>query len=1080
MNLFPRHHSELKASGISDAIIKRYFRSIEGQEAQEWLIENAFDNLSSHSQQYATKPVQRLLDGSEHVKAGGWVCSANGQIKPDEPRTDADGKTIKYESKREKPYQGAHVSLVWPIGTPRTYNGQRLIVITEGGKKAGALATLGYEAIALAGIDMGTISGSAELIPVLAELAAEGCVFVIAYDQDSQKKKRRGVSGSLVRLAEPLVAAGCDVIVPVWSHRDGKGIDDVLVTKGADFVHSAIAAAKPFAEWKSSLPKSWFQAARPAGYSAELKRIEALHAAYIARPKADVTLNQRYLDRGQLPAPGSVELWDSPMGTGKTSSLYAGIIGAHRQKHPDAATASTSYRNILLRGQGPILNITHLLDTDDDPSLAKFGAIASCPESLPKLASQKIPAHSLVLIDEVVAWLRHIFTSDTMKNGADRVAVLNAVETLLEKVIGGGGYVVGVEADIPQWAVDCLRELLPNGTPIKLTRNEFNLKANQKAYFYDKLIGLKTEQETMVLKGGRVVAASDSAAQVDKQYRQMFNTGRDFHISADNSSDEDAQAFAGNPQAFLTAREGLRFLSYSPTIGAGVSIDDADEREPWFDAKTGVFTHLTSSDASQQLARYRRPVPMHIYCQDKGRGVGDSDLSIFCPEKLRQRWHDDAKYCHQLVSFSEYLSKDSDESLIKILERSLAGDIPEIALIDKWRSIITAVDNFDKLHLKENLQARLKEDGYEIVEVDCEKDPEKSAEYKELKEQAEAESGEEFAAVEVPETMTHEDAQGILSTHGHTRAEMLQAKKCLYQYDFPDCDLNDAQFCTEWLIKNKGKKLNQLRDEWPARNPEKAKAIDRWHLKSKLNQANNLFTGVSMADVSQRSPAADIYARAKLPEAIDAIGSAMYDGEHPEVRRVAEWVNSHQKLMTQVFRMRFNEDRSDLDLFNSLARKLGYAPKAEKVGKGRDRKSKKQYVLSDFCNPDRGHMLKSLTDKFVAKLEQKGEMIDGQKLNDAPDWGVTPAELEGRKPMPIKKAEVISEPNAKLTEEDIEWDEDDSGWMPIGKVEEVSAVEVATSSQAVNESPLNTEDDEDWQKVLATIGAAHDAALAKV
>ncbi|MEL7224031.1 MAG: hypothetical protein AAGL17_04000, partial [Cyanobacteria bacterium J06576_12] len=120
------------------------------------------------------------------------------------------------------------------------------------------------------------------------------------------------------------------------------------------------------------------------------------------------------------------------------------------------------------------------------------------------------------------------------------------------------------------------------------------------------------------------------------------------------------------------------------------------------------------------------------------------------------------------------------------------------------------------------------------------------------------------------------------------------------------------------------------------------------------------------------------------------------------------------------------------------------------------------------------------TDKFVAKLEQKGEMIDGQKLNDAPDWGVTPAELEGRKPMPIKKAEVISEPNAKLTEEDIEWDEDDSGWMPIGKVEEVSAVEVATSSQAVNESPLNTEDDEDWQKVLATIGAAHDAALAKV
>lgn len=1066
MTLFPRHYDELEASGISDAIIQQYFSSIEGESAQEWLVEDAFDNLGGHSQQYATKSVQRLLSSSEHVKLGGWVCSANGQIKPDEPRTDKDGKVIKYESKRERPYQGAHVSLMQPIGEPiKAADGSRLIVITEGTKKAGAVATLGYEAIALPGVDMGLCAETKALIPALAELATEGVTFAIAFDQDSQKKKRRGVAGSLARLAAVLVESGCPVIVPAWGPKDGKGLDDVLVAKGADFVHAAISNAELFKVWKASLPKSWFRAARPAGYSTELKRLELLHAAYNAKPKADVTLNQRYLDKGRLPAPGSVVLWDSAMGTGKTSSLAAGFVGEHREKHPDARIISTAYRNILLRQSGAALAFTLCIETNDDPSLARFGALAACPESLPKLASQKIPAHSLLFIDEIVAWLRHIFTSDTMKNGADRVAVLSAVKTLTEKIIDGGGYVVGVEAGIPQWAVDCLRELLPKGTPVKFVRNEFNLKAGQKAYCYGKLVGLKAEQQAMILKGARVVAASDSAAQVDRQYRQMFDTDKDFHISAENSSEEDAQEFASDPQADLIARDGLRFFSYSPSLGAGTSIDDAPGRAPWFDAKTGVFTHLTSSDAAQQMARYRRAVPMHIYCQEKGRGVGDGDLSIFCPEKLRQRWRDDAKYCHQLVNFAEYLSAESDESLTKILERSLAGDIPEVALIDKWRSIITAVDNFDKLHLKENLQARLVAGGYEIVEIDCEKNPDKTAEYKELKEQSEVESGAEFAAVEVPDTMNHEDAQTILSSHGHTRDEMLQAKKCLYQFEFPDCDFNNAEFCTEWLVKSRGRKLSQLRDEWAARNPEKAKAVDRWHLKNKLKQAHNLFTGVSMADVSKRSPAADIYARAQLPEAIDAIGAEVYEGEHPEVKRVAAWVNSHQKLLKQVLRMKFNEDRTDLDIFNSLARKLGYAPKAEKVAKGEDRKSQKQYALSDFCNPDRGHMLKSLTDKFIAKLEKKGETVNGEKLKDAPEWGVTADQLAARpKPQPVE-------------DDDIEWDDDDD-YTPAPFAVAVHAEEPSQAEESPTDepSPLDVSDD-DWVGVLTGIRQTHEAAL---
>ena len=80
-DLKPQHYFELQSSGISDAIIDRYFASIEGEAAQEWLIEDAFDTLGGHAQQYATAPVKRLLEQSEHATMGGWICTANGQIK---------------------------------------------------------------------------------------------------------------------------------------------------------------------------------------------------------------------------------------------------------------------------------------------------------------------------------------------------------------------------------------------------------------------------------------------------------------------------------------------------------------------------------------------------------------------------------------------------------------------------------------------------------------------------------------------------------------------------------------------------------------------------------------------------------------------------------------------------------------------------------------------------------------------------------------------------------------------------------------------------------------------------------------
>ncbi|MGI8935074.1 MAG: DUF3854 domain-containing protein [Phormidesmis sp.] len=1052
--LTSQHLEELKASGISQDILERYFYSLNGVDAQYHLIGSEIDrlaeerdNLPGHAQQYATgavikkdRAIARIEQQSEHARAGGWVCSANGQLKPDEPRQavakqedgsylpvflkDGSPKLIKYEGIRGG-YRGEHISLISPTTEPiKAADGSRLVLITEGGKKAAAAATLGYEAIPLPGVDMGSRKdsyGTTELIPVLAEQVADGATFAIAFDQDSQKSKRRGVAGSLARLAEQLQQAGASVIVPVWAPKAGKGLDDVLMAKGADFVHDAIATADTFSKWKKSLPATWFVPARSPAYKAELARIEKLHAQFLAKPKADITLNQRYLDRGVLGEPGSITLFDSPMSTGKTSSYLAGIMAQHRSQFSSAIGISSAYRNILLRQSGAALGFTHWLDTDGEPSLAKFQYLSACPESLPKLACQDIPPGGLFILDEIVAELKHVFCSDTMKNGADRMVVEKALKTILWKILGGGGWVVGLEAGIPQWAIDCLRELAPAGTPIKLIRNEYKFQANQKAHFYSKATAFKSEQLVMAEKGVRFCAVSDSATQVDKQYREMFDADRSFFISAQNSSEDDAQAFATDPQKFLLDRPNIQTLGFSPTIGAGTSIDEKEGHETFFDAVTGYFTHLTPGAAAQQLARYRRPVPLHVYCPKSGIGIGADDLSKFDPEAIVKEWRSKASYCHDLVNVADYLKQFNDGDLIGTLKRSLDGTQSEVAQIEKWRSIITAIENFEKLHLRDGLQVWLKDRGYEIIELDDPNVPGAADLFKELKENANAKLGAEFAEVEVPDTMSPDEARDILSTHGHTRAESLQAKKCLYQFEFPGCDWDSPEFCGEWLMKNNGKKLSQLRTEWAARNPEAAKAIDRWHLKGKLKQAKNLATGIIAADLSQMSPDADIFHRSGLITAIDAIGAQTYTSDHPEVVKVAEWVNSNKPLLKKVQRMQFEEDRTNVDIFNSFARKLGYAPLVEKKAV-KDGGRLKVYCLADFDNPDRAHMLKSLTDKFTAKLEQKGESTDGQSIRPAADWGVAADELakrveaqpkpkETKAPMIEAKAPMVITPN---------------------------------------------------------------------
>ena len=246
----------VEGSGVDPEIAKLNLSSLDSDDALEALTADRLGQLGGHAQQYATAPVARLLERYQHVTEGGWWCgtalSSWGCFKPNNPRTNDDGKLIKYEHPL-----GVECGVFWlrmpdpnywekVLANPATFT----IVITEGAKKAAALLTAGIPAVALSGIWNGTPlvdpkgskDGTRCLHPDLEDLI--GHRIVIAFDYSSSTKGTAAVRSAAHRLAQHLYGKGCPWVgsatCPGPVH---KGVDDILVNEGADVLRKQVAAA---------------------------------------------------------------------------------------------------------------------------------------------------------------------------------------------------------------------------------------------------------------------------------------------------------------------------------------------------------------------------------------------------------------------------------------------------------------------------------------------------------------------------------------------------------------------------------------------------------------------------------------------------------------------------------------------------------------------------------------------------------------------------------------------------------------------------------------------------------------------
>ena len=227
----PHHQQQLDASAISPAIaVQRGYESLEGLPGQVVLRQHGFG-----PKVYQNLPGLLIPLWGVDGKPCTWV-TPRGDIlplahyRPDHPLIDAEGKSKKYEL----PY-GAHMVLdIPPSCVPALGDPTIPLWITEGEKKADALASQGKCALALLGVTAYRGRNTKGGLTALADwesVALNGRTVHVVFDSDVvEKMPVQQALQRLQRFLERRQALVQILMLPLHDQTGKTGIDDYLAT----------------------------------------------------------------------------------------------------------------------------------------------------------------------------------------------------------------------------------------------------------------------------------------------------------------------------------------------------------------------------------------------------------------------------------------------------------------------------------------------------------------------------------------------------------------------------------------------------------------------------------------------------------------------------------------------------------------------------------------------------------------------------------------------------------------------------------------------------------------------------------
>lgn len=643
------HWQELDQSCIDEEIAALNFKSLDGDEAYEYLIYS--DKISRRNDGRLRDAMMRRY---AHLAEGGWWCSGvdiiNGEdslwgcFKPNQPRIDeGKGKAIKYEHPPKIQTEifalkiparlWELISRRYDVALPENYqslphrafwqwvkaNSKIPVIICEGAKKAAAILSCGYVAIALPGIyggfrqpkdDEGNHTGLASLIPQLAAIATEGRRMYFCFDQDSKRKTVRAVNFALGRTANLLKKRKCLISVMSWHPALGKGIDDVISACGREQFDTLYREACPLDNWETK----------------QLKKL-----TYVP----DLSLNQRYLGELAIPSGKQLIALKSPKGTGKSYLL----------KYLTDPVVRSGERRVLIITHRIQLGlqlcenigvpmITEVRQTGQGSHLGMGLCINSLhPKSQAKFNPDEWKGCWLIL-DEVQQLIWELLSSSTCQK--DRVSIIKTFKQLLLNVVNYGGEIFIADADLNDIGIDFIKGLLGQDVDTFLVENTFkfsepwdvkHFKQNNPAQLIRELeIKLSNGQKHFVCCSGQKAKSRWGSYNLEKHFQKLFPELKILRIDSKTVVDSGHPAYGCIPKLNEIIKDYDLVISTS-TIETGVSIE-----EKHFDGVWGIFQGIQTADSVRQhLSRYRPPVPRYIWLSKVGinrAGSGSSIVSI--------------------------------------------------------------------------------------------------------------------------------------------------------------------------------------------------------------------------------------------------------------------------------------------------------------------------------------------------------------------------------------------------------------------------------------------------------------------
>jgi Domain of unknown function (DUF3854) len=720
------HLLEWRESGVDDRLIDLNVLSLAGSSPSEYLLYS--DRLPRRNDGRLRTDILRRY---EHTEQGGWWCSGVdlltgnsdlwGCFKPIAPRKSPEkGKSIKYEHPPQTPtgvfalrvpvplWQKIADRLESPILQPAIEperesspslpddfwqwvleNPSIPICITEGAKKAGALLTAGYAAIALPGIHNGYRTpkdsdgrriGKSHLIPQLQKLAIPGREIYLVFDRETKLKTLQSVNTAIQKTGYLLSRSGCTVKVITWNPRDGKGVDDLIANRGIKAFETAYREAPSLEVWKAR----------------EFHRLTYT---------PDIEIYLRYLGELAIPESAKIIGIKSPKGTGKTE-LLAAVVRQAIERGQEILVIG--HRVKLVEELCQRFGLKYITEVRDNPDGELLG-YGLCIDSLHERSQARFTPdrwrNALVIIDEVEQVLWHGLNGETCRS--NRVAILKSLKTLLQNVCDGQGKVYISDADLSDISLNYLISLSAIEIEPYIIVNHWKPSYSQawQVYNYSENTPQEIVQDlvTHIQEGGKpfiCLSAQKLKSQwgtrnLESYLKKQFPQKRILRVDSESLNEIGHPSYQciGNLNQLL---QNYDIVLASPAIETGVSIDLKGHFSSVWCIAQGI---QIPTSICQFLGRIRDNIPRYLWSAKYGfNQIGNGSTSI--PELLTSG--------HRLTEVNIRLLQRSDLESLDDLDTGFQAE----SLLC-WARMAVRV-NASMLNYRDSIIGILQEEGHRI------------------------------------------------------------------------------------------------------------------------------------------------------------------------------------------------------------------------------------------------------------------------------------------------------------------------------------------------------------------------------